>query len=211
MAKAKKNYNNQFITLTNIILPDYEKICVQEYASGNEEKLIFSKSNDPKIAEILNVIGNKSSENPYENLVEMLKEEIIEIEAFLETMQIKANYETQKEKAQERQTELELDLQQILAGKTTMKSLFTRGTKEENIERLEKSIEAAKKDVANLQFICDIITVILGYVEIDRFKKEKAETYYRLLKQMSMLETEYSKSMQNLWYYVLSNPNFKSN
>lgn len=84
--------------------------------------------------------------------------------------------------------ELNLDLQKLLAGKTTLAGLFSKGTKEEKVTNLEKQIAAVisfsfflkkieiiiiyktKADLENIQFVCDIITVIVGYIEIDRFK-----------------------------------------
>jgi len=39
-----------------------------------------------------------------------------------------------------------------------------------------------------LQFLLDIITVILGYVEIDKFKAEKEGKYYDMLREMASFE-----------------------
>ena len=33
-----------------------------------------------------------------------------------------------------------------------------------------KNLFKAEKEIESIQFICDIITVILGYIEIDEFK-----------------------------------------
>jgi hypothetical protein len=78
-------------------------------------------------------------------------------------------------------------MQKILAGKTTIGSLFLKGSKEDKLANFEKQIASVipknkftflhkflkfklKAEINNLQFLCDIITVILGYIEIDRFK-----------------------------------------
>lgn len=60
----------------------------------------------------------------------------------MDSLNGKKNYENLKEKAQQKQKEQQLELQKVLAGKTTMKSLFTRGSKEDTIANLEKAISA---------------------------------------------------------------------
>ena len=49
--------------------------------------------------------------------------------------------------------------------------------------------------------------MILGYIEIDRFKNEKASNYYNLLNKMAKLESEFTKLQIDLWDYVESNSN----
>lgn len=56
-------------------------------------------------------------------------------------MNIKGNYDSSKEKAQTKVRELESDLQKCLAGKTTLKSIFSKGNKEEKVTNIEKEIE----------------------------------------------------------------------
>jgi len=60
-----------------------------------------------------------------------------------------------------------------MAGKTTVKTFFSSKTKDESAKTLQDLIDAANKDIESLTLICDIMTVILGYIEIDNFKLEK--------------------------------------
>jgi len=46
-------------------------------------------------------------------------------------------YENLKNKASQRQKDLQIELQKVMAGKTTIKSLFTGKTKEEQIATLQ--------------------------------------------------------------------------
>lgn len=41
--------------------------------------------------------------------------------------------------------------------------------------------------------MCDVITVIIGYVEIDKFKADKEVQYYETLKEMARLEIDLAK------------------
>jgi len=49
-------------------------------------------------------------------------------------------YESAKAKCQDRQKSDTLELQKVLAGKTTFKGLFSRKSKEEEVSTLEKAI-----------------------------------------------------------------------
>jgi hypothetical protein len=42
-----------------------------------------------------------------------------------------------------------------------------------------------QKEIDQIQFLLDIMTVIIGYVEIDKFKVEKEVKYYDMLKEMA--------------------------
>jgi len=49
-----------------------------------------------------------------------------------------------KEKIEAKLKELNLDLQKLLAGKTTLTGFFSKGSKEEKVANLEKQIAAVK-------------------------------------------------------------------
>lgn len=48
--------------------------------------------------------------------------------------------------------------------------MFSKKTKEESASEIKAQIEATEVDIGRIGEIYDITTVILGYVEIDRFK-----------------------------------------
>ena len=115
------------------------------------------------------------------------------MKAFQDALNAKTYYEGLKEKLLLKQKEEKLDLQKFLAGKTTIKSVFQSGSKEDRIKGAEANIaevikflnkilrkEKIGKELESVQFLCDIVTVILGYVEIDRFKvpKKKLNSYF---------------------------------
>ena len=57
---------------------------------------------------------------------------------------------------------------------------------------MEKDIEKVKMDKINIEFVCDISAVILGHFEIDRFKQEKGNTYFRTLLRVGECESEFA-------------------
>ena len=53
---------------------------------------------------------------------------------------MKRQYENLKEKTTQKQKDLQIELQRILAGKKSLLSFFSKTTKEQNIEEIEKKI-----------------------------------------------------------------------
>lgn len=57
---------------------------------------------------------------------------------------MKEQYEQFKVKAQQKNRELQNDLQKMLSGKSTMGSLFSKGNKEDKIVNIEKAIASVR-------------------------------------------------------------------
>ena len=55
---------------------------------------------------------------------------------------MKLNYETHKNKQETKLKDNQIEMQKILAGKTTIGSLFSKGNKEEKLSNIEKQITA---------------------------------------------------------------------
>lgn len=53
---------------------------------------------------------------------------------------MKINYETHKNKQETKLKDNQIEMQKILAGKTTITSLFSKGSKEEKLSNIEKQI-----------------------------------------------------------------------
>lgn len=59
-----------------------------------------------------------------------------------------------------------------MSGKTTFKSIFTKGSKSEQIKMLEKTMADDEKEIEYMGVLVDYISVILGAIEIPKFKVE---------------------------------------
>lgn len=46
---------------------------------------------------------------------------------------------------------------------------------------LEKEKQSCEKEFENVSILIDLMHLVIGYVEIDRFKIEKQQRYYELL------------------------------
>merc|ERR1712137_73928 len=98
-----------------------------------------------------------------------------------------------------KQKQLKLSMQRILAGKKIFRSIFTRKSNEQIISELEQEITQAESDYEKIQFICDIITVVIGYIEIDKFKDAKMKSFYEVMGYVGGTELDYLKVHHDIW------------
>lgn len=145
----------------------YEENCLDENIEKNDKKSVFLKDS---LQEKLDFFKNNNNGNPYKPFIVLLTQEIREIKAFLEIYNAKTYYEGYKNKIQNKQKDHKSEIQEALMGKTTLKSLFSRKSKSEYLLNLEQALSEINVEAAGVCFVCDIIIVLLGYIEIDRFK-----------------------------------------
>eukprot|EP00828_Plagiopyla_frontata_P035368 TRINITY_DN4642_c0_g1_i2.p1 TRINITY_DN4642_c0_g1~~TRINITY_DN4642_c0_g1_i2.p1 ORF type:complete len:338 (+),score=85.03 TRINITY_DN4642_c0_g1_i2:373-1386(+) len=194
---ARIDANEKFAIFMNYMMPEYEKNCLTEYVPIGDDKLIFGNGQDAKIIHYqqkikeLNVISTS-----FTDLSKHIKREKLDLEAFTDVMAQKKNFETKKEAGQQKQKALQLELQKVLAKGQV-------GVQDKTV-KFEQQIAEVGAEIEQLQFICDIITVILGYIEIDKFKEEKSEGYFKLLKDISVQEIKSAEMQIDFWTKVMN-------
>ncbi len=65
---------------------------------------------------------------------------------------MKINYETQKNKQETKLKDNQIELQKLLAGKTSISSLFSKGSKEDKLSNMEKQITSVCFKIKKLIF-----------------------------------------------------------
>jgi hypothetical protein len=79
-------------------------------------------------------------------------------------------YDASRQRAMGKVKDCEIDASKINAGKESLFSKITKKSKEEQLTSNEKEHEKAKSEEKIYMNICNIISTILGTVEIDKFK-----------------------------------------
>jgi len=196
LIEKNHTHNEQLNFFLSFLLPEYEKNCLSEYLGGNidEGKIIFSDGTDNKMASLKQNMKEFFGKSEYSSLYEMIKFELGEIHAFNETYHSKEYFEGLKHKAISKAKDQQSEMSKVQQGKTTLKTLFSKKSKEENAQGMQQKIEETSKDIENLTFIVDIITALIGCVEVDRFKSEKENKYYYMLKSFAQFELEFAKA-----------------
>jgi hypothetical protein len=62
-----------------------------------------------------------------------------------------------------------------MSGKTTFKSIFTKGSKADQVKMLERIMSEDEKEIDHLSTLVDYINVVLGAIEIPKFKVIKSK------------------------------------
>jgi len=204
---ARRAFYEQFATFHNQVCTEYEKNVFSEYHNNTAGKNIFTCATNENIGENVDKIKLASTQPSLEYLYEWIKIESREIEAFLEAITQLETYEKAKAKAHDRQKSDTLELQKVLAGKTTFKGLFSRKSKEEEVQTLEKSIADAGKEIENYTMVHDMMTLILSYSEIIKFKGNKLDNYYYVVKLAAQNELNNVRNMIGYWQDIVKNEN----
>ncbi|CAD8056925.1 unnamed protein product [Paramecium sonneborni] len=209
IAEAKSSFQASLIHFITVFIPEYENNVLLEYVE-QKERLIFANLIQNEDAQgLINQYCDLLKEPKFQELYQEVRKEGKQLKAFLETFAEREKYESQKANAESRQKELQLELQEVLAGKTTIRTLFSKGKKEDHITKLQQQIADVGKEIESYQFICDILTVLVGYVEIDKFKMEKQFQYYNMIKNIISYEINLSKIAEEFWSKVLKSENMQ--
>ncbi|CAD8158122.1 unnamed protein product [Paramecium pentaurelia] len=204
---SRDSYQKQLIHFLQVLLPEYEQQILLEFTESPDKLVIQSIKLDEYPAQIFNNYLNVLNQDEFIVLFQEIRKESKQLRAFLETMTQREKYEQQKLFFEQKQKELQLELQEILAGKASIMKIFSTTKKEDKIAKLQVEIDSTTKDIENMQFICDILTVLLGYIEIDKFKLEKQNNYYKIAKRLIQYEIQLTQVAEEFWERIQQNYN----
>ena len=191
--QEKKNY----IELMKGLV-DYEKNSISIYTENQVENLIF---NNPSYSEFEEKIKNlnKKMINYFIILKDWLEEEILDTEAmFLATEMIDGIMEKEDKTSQKLET-IEAEFKKVESGGSSFKTLFKK--KVNVIAEITKEKDETQNKLDNLRLLVKILADNMEK-QIEKFKKEKTQSYYRYLKIFAILQKESNKVMKETWTIV---------
>jgi len=125
---------------------EYERNILAEYHDHREDVFVFNNVKDTmKFQEKIEKIKEGAENNSIESLCEWIKREKIEIEAFLEAIAQRDKYDALKNKVQEKQSLLSVEIQTIIGGKSSIKSFLLGKSKEDEVAVLDKQLAEARR------------------------------------------------------------------
>ncbi|CAD8139100.1 unnamed protein product [Paramecium pentaurelia] len=189
--------------LLDYLMPEYEKNCLTEYVVNPENKLVFVQHN----TELYQQYRTANEKSAIDNFALSIKIETRDIDAVLEAIQSRDKYEQIKQNYLTKLCSLSNEKKDIENGKTTLKSFFN-SNKEEFIQKTQQQIDNVQKEIEQLTILCDMITIIIGYFILPRYKLEKEKNYYQLLKQMAQHHVHKAQAERNYWLDLDKNQMF---
>lgn len=210
MVKAKVHFYQEFAYLNGLVTMQYEKTVFSQMNQGDESLNVFFDAKAPTLFQCAERVDEGAKKPSLEYIDEWMKAEIREIEAFLDAMEQKDHFNSLKGKSQGKQKSESEDLQKVLSGKSTIKGLFLRKTKDEEVTELESKIARHGKEFEDLSKLDDMITLVMAYEEIDKFKTNKLGPYYNIIRIVAETELRTLTTMEEYWSTVLENKNLQN-
>ena len=178
---------------------NYEKNNIMCYADSNETSLIFYNPSYSSLSEKVLKLRQEMI-NPFIALKDWLEEDHLDAEAMdVAIKQILQLIESER-KLKDKLNQLEEDLKRGQAGQVNFfKSIFKK--KEDIIAEIEKEKEVTEQKINDIQVIIKIVGDNMEN-QIEVFKKEKTQNYYKYLKMFAILQRESNRVIRELWTLV---------
>jgi hypothetical protein len=177
------------------MLPEYEKNVYLEYLPEVERKdpnLLFV--NNQNVQTNIAALKDASAVNSFTATLDLITYEILEVRAMEEALKGKERLEADKQGKSEELLTNQAELAKLMGGKTTFKSIFSRGSKSEQIQKLERDNPDLEREIKGLGEFNELVALIFGLVELPTFKREKQMQYYRMMYEVSEGELRYLSS-----------------
>ena len=190
----KKQYLELVKNFTN-----YEKENMINYADNNENALIFFNPSNNDLSEKI-IKLKQELVNPFLAFRDWLQEEVLDVEAMLVAIKGLYNLLEQENKLKTKLAELEEDVKKGQQGQVNIfKSIFKK--KEDIIAETEKEKDLTQQKINDIEEIIKIVGDSLEN-QIEIFKNDKTQNYYKYLKIFAILQRESNRVIRELWTLV---------
>ena len=175
----------------------YEKEVVDTYVNSDENKLVlFNMKNIDLCKNISN--AKEKMINPYDRLYDSITEDYLDTEAMQEALEGLKGLQESYNKLTKTLTSINVQLNDLQAGKTNVKNLLRFKGKEDNISTLMAEKEKLEKDIEYLGQIIKIATFNMQG-QIKKFKNVSLENYYSQLSKIGKDTEANAKIIDDLW------------
>lgn len=197
-SEKRENDKKKYLELI-LGFKNYERENILTYADNNENALIFSNPSYNELSEKIIKLKQQLI-NPFVAFRDWFQEETLDVEAMqIALKQINQLIETE-EKLRNKLNDLEEDLKKGQQGTVNIfKTIFKK--KEEIIAETEKEKEVTQQKILD---IGEIIKIVGDNMEnqIEVFKNEKTQNYYKYLKIFAIMQRESNSVIRDLWSLV---------
>ena len=197
---VQKNY---LVIINNLSI--YEKEVVNTFVNNDENKLVFYNM---KNIDLCKHISNAQEKviNPYDRLYEAITEDYLDTEAMQEALESLKTLQDNYNKLTKNLTSTNITLNDLQAGKSNIKSMFSFKGREESISGLMMEKEKLEKDIENLGQVIKIATFNMQN-QIKNFKNVSLEHYYGELSRIEKDTESNAKIFDDLWETVVKDGN----
>ncbi|KAM3146832.1 hypothetical protein pb186bvf_000986 [Paramecium bursaria] len=198
--QSQEALNKQLDTIMNTSIPEYEKSYTSMYCG--QQPLIFNHPDTtPKLNNELkaNIIFKRINLDLYLDLVKL---ELKDCKAFLQMYKTKIEYEEYKKKLEQKGNDLQIEYQNVLAGKQSLINMFKRASVDEIKNSIQQQITSNNNEIDTIKNLNDIILAIIGFLEIDRYQQDKKQQYEIIIQKIQQLEQESIDEQTLYWKFI---------
>ena len=199
-----KGVQQNYLGIINM-LSLYEKEIVNTYVNNDENSLVFFNMKNIDLCKNISNAQEKVN-NPYDHLYEAITEDYLDTEAMIEALESLKSLQDTYNKLTKNLTSTNVQLNDLQAGKTNVKSLLSFKGREDNINKLMSEKEKLEKDIENLGQVIKIATFNMQN-QIKKFKTVCLENYYSELNKIEKDTEANAKIFDELWETVVKDKN----
>ena len=183
----------------------YEKEIISTFVNSDENKLVFFNM---KNIDLCKNISNAQEKviNPYDRLYQAITEDYLDTEAMQESLESLKGLQDTYNKLTKNLTSTNIQLNDLQAGKSSIKSMLSFKGKEENISGLMMEKEKLEKDIDNLGQVIKIATFNMQN-QMKNFKNISLQNYYNELSRIEKDTESNAKIFDDLWETVVKDGN----
>ena len=207
IAQAKERFKevqkNYLAVISDLSI--YEKEIISNFVNSDENKLVFFNM---KNIDLCKNISNAQEKviNPYDRLYQAITEDYLDTEAMQESLESLKGLQDTYNKLTKNLTSTNIQLNDLQAGKSSIKSMLSFKGKEENISGLMMEKEKLEKDIENLGQVIKIATFNMQN-QIKNFKNISLQNYYNELSRIEKDTESNAKIFDDLWDTVVKDGN----
>ena len=116
--------------------------------------------------------------NPFTDLYHWVKGEIYDVDAFQAALAVREHVAKKVQELKKKNVNTQKDIESLNAGKKTMTTLFKS---EGDVGGMTNKISTRESDIDYNQRLLDVLTIYLGGMVLEEFKKEKLNLYCRIV------------------------------
>ena len=199
-----KSVQQNYIAVINM-LSTYEKEIVNNYVNNDENKLVFFNMKNIDLCKNISNVQEKMI-NPYDRLYDSITEDYLDTEAMQEALESLKSLQDNYNKLTKNLTSTNVQLNDLQAGKTNVKSLLRFKNREDNINSLMAEKEKLEKDIDYLGQIIKIATFNMQN-QIKKFKLVCLDNYYSELSKIERDTEKNARIYDELWDIVIKDKN----
>ncbi|KAL4502499.1 hypothetical protein ABPG72_012086 [Tetrahymena utriculariae] len=210
LAQSRKKTDLSQRKFQKYTIQRYERDILSEYTLGRKSDMIYINDNEStEIQQQIDNFGEVIEIEPFTLLYDLINFELKDTQAFLDTLETKDFYQLRKKNLETSLNEKKSWLSDLMNGKKTLRNIFTKKDPEAQKEILNNEITNLEQEIVANNELNEIIIGIIGMIEIEKYKEQKARQYYEVMTTVSKLELECLEKQQKLWSLINQTANQK--